>query len=626
MQQVFYERRRVQTLILFQNRRHKERRKIYRDMTAERRRILAYTSSKNGEELVTALKKSNDFHNKRVTSRIKVGLPVVMDFQGNLSRGVSVDLSPGGLSINSDIFTVDGSNISIQFCFAQNFAYMNLVGRVISVKEKEESFKKRFRIAIQFLPMKDPEQTILESCLQEFRLGFTRDLTVTNGAGPKLESDPRSIISLFVTDNPFLLDYHNRSRLEDLRSNGVNPLTKVKTPKVSSRRFLWQVSFQGFKLALQLVRDLLVQLLPSAISRILLPNISFAFIVHPRDLSDVSRKVPFARFLPPPLVELWLRHQWPVVGSYITGLKTKNGKEAKGAMLISPLSTIQMIQNSRLARKRVYQTVKLAEKMGAKIIGLGAFTSIVTRDGHDLLGKVDVGITTGNSYTAAVAVENVVMAAIYTNLSLPHCTAAIVGGAGSIGSACAKLLSRVVAKLILIDHNEEELQKVVQQLKNQSIQLEGTSRIDLVKQADLIIVVTNSPYTVISAEHLKPGAIVSDVAQPKNVSEVIPFQRRDVLVIESGIVNVPGVDYNFDLGLGVGEALGCLSETMILTAMGWQGHYSLGKADPKQATEMMKAGRELGLRLAYFRNSLGYITEEDLARVAIARMAKSPRV
>lgn len=617
MQHVFYERRQVETLPPFQNRRHEERRKIYQNMTTERRRML---------ESVMTLEKNNEFYNKRVESRITISLPVVTDLQGNLSRGVSIDLSSGGLSINSDIFTVDGSNVSIQFCFAQNFAYMNWGGRVVSVQE-DGSLKKRFRIAIQFLQMKDPERAILESCLQEFRLGFNKDLTTTNGAGPKLESDPRSIISLLVTDNPFLLDYHNnRSRLEDLRSKGMNPSIKVKTSKVSSRRFPWQVSFQGFRLALQLVRDLLVRLLPSAISRILLPNISFAFIVHPRDLSDVSRKVPFARFLPPPLVELWLRHQWPVVGSYITGLKTKNGKEAKGAMLISPLSTIQMIQNSRLARKRVYQTVKLAEKMGAKIIGLGAFTSIVTRDGHDLLGKVDVGITTGNSYTAAVAVENVVMAAALTNLSLPHSTAAIVGGAGSIGSACAKLLSHIVAKLILVDHNEEELQKIMQQLQGQSLQLIGTSEINIIKQADIIIVATNSPYAVISAEHLKPGVIVNDVAQPKNVSEQLSSQRHDILVIESGIVNTPGVDCNFDLGLGSTEALGCLSETLILTAIGWQGHYSLGKVDPKQAAEMLQAGRELGFRLAYFRNSLGYITQDDLARVARVRMMTSSHV
>jgi len=155
-------------------------------------------------------------------------------------------------------------------------------------------------------------------------------------------------------------------------------------------------------------------------------------------------------------------------------------------------------------------------------------------------------------------------------------------------------------------------------------QLEGTTCIDAVKQADVIIAATNSPRTIISAEHLKPGAIVIDAAQPKNVSEQVPHKRRDVLVIESAIVQTPGLNCHGEkLGLAVGEALGCMSEAMILAGIGWQGHYSLGKADPKQAAEMIKIGRELGFRLANFRNSDGYITEEDLMRVAKARRAES---
>jgi len=83
------------------------------------------------------------------------------------------------------------------------------------------------------------------------------------------------------------------------------------------------------------------------------------------------------------------------------------------------------------------------------------------------------------------------------------------------------------------------------------------------------------------------------------------------------------VECNFDLGLGTGETFGCMSESMILTAIGWQGDYSLGKADPQQANEMIMIGRELGFRLANFRNSEGYITEKDLTRVARARRAES---
>jgi predicted amino acid dehydrogenase len=430
---------------------------------------------------------------------------------------------------------------------------------------------------------------------------------------------PPSILSVFITDNPYLLHYRNTKREGqnngDVRTHQIEPFTV---------HFSFSLIPRLLGSVVQLFRDLVIRFMPSGVARMLAPRIAFAFIAHPRDLTDVPRKFPLSYFFSPRLIDIWFKHQWPFVASYITGLKTKEGAEAIGAMLISPPTTTQMVKNPRLGRKRVLQAVKLAEKLGAQIVGLGAFTSIVTRDGHDLLGKSSVGITTGNPHSAAIAVQNVVIAAALTNLSLPHSTVAIVGGAGSMGSACAKLLSRIVAKLILIDIKREELKKVVEHLKGLPVEVQGSSSIEVVKLADVIIAATNSPHTIILSEHLKPGSIVIDAAQPKNVSEQIALSRKDVLVIESAVVETPGINCHFDLGLGPGEALGCLSETMILTAIGWQGHYSVGKADPTQAAQMIAAGRALGFKLAYFRNASGYITDEDLVYVANMRMTAMP--
>jgi predicted amino acid dehydrogenase len=228
-------------------------------------------------------------------------------------------------------------------------------------------------------------------------------------------------------------------------------------------------------------------------------------------------------------------------------------------------------------------------------------------------------LTTGNAQSAAIAVQNVLQAAAQTNLSLPHATVAIVGGAGSVGSACAKILAPIVGTLLIIDIKKDELQSLVAQLRDQPARIEGRTTLDRIKTADVVIAATNNPYILVTADHLKAGAIVIDAAQPKNVSEAVPRERPDVLVIESAVVRTPNVDVHFDLDLGSNEALGCLSETMILTAIGWNGHYSLGKADPSQSAHITTMGRSLGFRLAPFRNSVGYVTEEDLHRVARAR-------
>jgi predicted amino acid dehydrogenase len=567
--------------------------------------------------------------------RVAIGLPTVLDFSGTITRGVTMDFETGRLSILTDLFIAHNSPVSIQFCFAGDFAYMNLSGRVAGVREEDGASSRLFRIEVTF-EAAETERAIIQSCIGELapagrRISALMQETVRT-------PDPRTILSLFVTDNPYLLRYRRNGPAEQSwsailqhqhgnshNSHQIDRRVNGKVPRFSPH-WSWKLLPDSFLVILQILRDWLILALPRRIGRMFAPAITFAFIAHPRDLSDVARKIPLAHFLPSRLVQQWLRYQWPIVGSHITGLKKKNGESATGVMVFSPLTTEQMIKTPHLARKRIHQATRLAEKMGAQIVGLGAYTSILTRDGYDLIEKVGVGLTTGNAFSAAIAVQNAILAAYRTNLSLPHATVAIVGGAGSVGSACAKLLAPVAASLILVDIKKKELQKIIQHLQSSPIPVEGTSSIETVRNADIVIIATNSPHTIITAEHLKSGAIVIDAAQPKNVSESVPRERPDVLVIESAVVKTPSVNCNFDLGVGPDEALGCLSETMLLAANGWNSHYSLGKARPEHAAEMLAISQSLGFRLAYFRNSQGYISEQQLADIARARLITTAHV
>ncbi|MCC6140632.1 MAG: hypothetical protein IT389_08455 [Nitrospira sp.] len=578
-----------------------------------------------------------------ITDRLAVSLPVIADFQGTLSRGITSDLGLSSLSFMANAPLGAGTPVSVLFHFGRDVAYMPLTGLVTAVTEMEETDAPtgRFQIDIDLPSLGEVEQRVLESAFQELK-SYLDSLGAVDGAARSaaratlVTDNPRAILSLFITDNPYALPY--RLPLADGAQTGsVQPAGFPSIPAASNpsgnapatapirmtgaTQFSWTLVGEGFILAAQLLRDLAIRFLPGPVARLFVTPITFAFIGHPRTLDDVPRKFPFARLLPKRLVDRWFRSQWPFIASYITGLTMADGTPTTGAMLISPLTTEQMIRNPRLARQRVLETVRLAEQMGATIAGLGAFTSIVTRDGRDLEGKVRLGLTTGNPHSAAIAVQNILEAAALTNLSLPHATAAIVGGAGSVGSACAKMLAQLVNRLIIIDIKKDALQTLVADLAGQPAAVEGASNLDSVREADIVIAATNNPYVLLTAAHLKPGAIVIDAAQPKNVSEEIPRQRLDVIVIESAVVQTPGVDVHFDLDLAQGEALGCLSETMILTAIGWNGHYSLGKADPSMAAQMIASGRSLGFRLARFRNSTGYVTEEQLRSIARARTA-----
>jgi fatty aldehyde-generating acyl-ACP reductase len=551
-----------------------------------------------------------------VSIHLALSLPVVVDCEGRQARGVTEELGLERISFLTDCSCSPGTAVTVVLSFSQNVAYMPLSGRVTSVTEVEHDSPTRFRIEIALADVGHTERLILESAFQELET-YLRALELPEGPARAaarttlVTANPRSILSLLVTDNPYPL----RQSVQPPPTFREPPEKGEDSPTQPSSRSWWR----GVRHVLEMFRDLFVRLLPAPLARVLATPITFAFIGHPRTLSDVARKFPGARLMPSSVVERWLRYQWPLVGSYITGLTLADGTPATGAMLFAPMTTEQMVRNPQLARKRVLQTIRLAEKMGAKMAGLGAFASIVTRDGRELERKVHLGLTTGNPQSAAIAVENVLQAAALTNLSLPHAIVAIVGGAGSVGSACAKMLARFVGTLFLIDIKKDDLHKLITQLVDQPATVKGMTGLDRVREADVVIAATSHPRVLLTAAHLKPGVIVVDAAQPKNVSEEVPLQRPDVLVIESAVIRTPDVNLHFDLDLGPNEVLGCLSETMILTAIGWNGHYSLGKASPVHASHIIAAGRSLGFRLAPFRNSTGYITEKDLQRVARAR-------
>ena len=388
----------------------------------------------------------------------------------------------------------------------------------------------------------------------------------------------------------------NRRTL-DRRSRGPVPAIKENTFE------------NNLKIIGTTLRDILVPYLPYAVVRLLVGKGDFVFIAHARDLKDVVRVYPFAKWVP----EKWLKKWWmgkkPFLASRITGLKDKEGKSINGWFLVAPRWTVQMMKDNDMARRCIEDAVKLAEKVGARVAGLGAFTSIVTHDGKDLLGKTKIGLTTGNPLSAAVAVQNVLRASALVGLDLNHSTAAIIGAAGSVGSGCARVLADQVKRLILIDINKRTLGQLVQDMPASSARIEPEHDLTHVPEADVVIVATNSPGIVIHSKHLKEGSIVIDCAQPKNVSDEVPSERHDVLVIESAVVETPGVDCHFDFDLNSHEALGCLAETMVLSTLSWPNHYAIGKAQKHQVQEIYAAARKAGFRLAYFRNSTGYITE-----------------
>jgi len=347
----------------------------------------------------------------------------------------------------------------------------------------------------------------------------------------------------------------------------------------------------------------------------------FAFVIHPVDVKrDAARKYPIARYLPERWVEKLLLRKEPMVVSRITGVRSLTGAETEGWFIGCPLSPRMMLE---LPLEVVYDKIvrcgQIAQELGAEIIGLGAFTSVVGDGGITIASRLNIAVTTGNSYTVATAIEAAALGAEKMGIAIEDATVAVVGATGSIGRTCAEALAPQAKAMLLLGRDTTRLEPIAEQLR---LLARGAVRVsdDLSRDlpsADVIITVTSAVDAVIYPKDLKSGAVVVDVARPRDVSVRVARERDDVLVIEGGLVEVPGeVDFGFNFGFPPRMAYACMSETMMLALEGRIESFTLGKEVSLQQVQITQAlARKHGFRLAGFRSFERALTEDEIAAI-----------
>ena len=350
---------------------------------------------------------------------------------------------------------------------------------------------------------------------------------------------------------------------------------------------------------------------------------SFAFIIHPIDpRRDIQRKYPLLGRIATDWMIYHLSPLWPPVYlSEIEGITSAhNGKEIKGWLIACPLSPMHFLG---LPEKQVYrkiiETGLLAEKLGANLLGLGAFTSVVGDAGITIASALDIPVTTGDAYTIAVAVASLSEAARLMEISMDKAAAAVVGASGSIGKVCAEMLAPQVRDLVLVGRRTEPLLALQHTLKARypQVNLTISTEVKDLRQVQLILTVTSAIDAVIQPEHIRPGAVICDVARPRDVARQVAEARPDVLVIDGGMVDVPGpVDFHFNFGFPPGKAYACMAETMALTLEGHFADYTLGKdIQLSQVREIDQIASKHGFRTNGFRSFEKPVTVEQIQKV-----------
>ncbi|WP_020375056.1 hypothetical protein [Sulfobacillus thermosulfidooxidans] len=358
----------------------------------------------------------------------------------------------------------------------------------------------------------------------------------------------------------------------------------------------------------------------------------FAFILHPLRFDDFARKYPVTRYFPSRLVESFFKHIDPVLAGHVTGVRSLTGEELEGWLIGLPL-TPQIILHSPYdwVLKKLEKAGKMAEDLGAEILGLGAFTKIAGDRGISLSHRLRIPVTTGNSYTTATAVEGTLAAAQLMQMDLSSAQVVVVGATGSIGRATCFVLAPSVHHLRLVARHGEQLDLLKALLSHQFPHLDidvSTDARQAVLDADIVIAVSSAPGAIVEPGDLKPGAVITDVARPRNISAQVSQKRPDVLVLDGGVIEVPGVhaDMGFNFGFPPRMVEACMAETMILALSHRLENFTIGgEIEMAKVSEIHKLGQHHGFKLAGFRRFERAIDDAEIERIRGYLPKKDPR-
>ncbi len=358
----------------------------------------------------------------------------------------------------------------------------------------------------------------------------------------------------------------------------------------------------------------------------------FAFVLHPLRTADFARRYPLLRRLPDRVVEGAFRPVSPRLVSHITGIRSASGAQAEGWFIGLPL-TPRMLLTSPLdfVYRRLIRCGRIAEAQGAGIMGLGAFTKIVGDRGITVANNLRIAVTTGNSYTAATAVEGALLAAQRMGIEPANVTAAVIGATGSIGAVTSQMLARSIGRLVLVARTRDALEALrarLQPVSPADIVVETDVKA-AVRAADVVLTVSSATDVLIEPDDLRAGAVVCDVARPRNVSRLVYEQRNDVLVIDGGVIEIPGeVDFGFDFGFPPRMSEACVAETILLALERRYENFTLGKEiTVTQVEEISALARKHGFRLSGFRRFERVISDAEVDRIhRAARLGRFARV
>jgi acyl-phosphate glycerol 3-phosphate acyltransferase len=342
-------------------------------------------------------------------------------------------------------------------------------------------------------------------------------------------------------------------------------------------------------------------------------EIPCAFMIHPFTTDDwwQTRRFSWARplaergIVPAGLLKRLLLLIRPMKVDAIRGIELADGRRVVVYLLGVPWLPEQIKGSPDLAVRRGIQAARVAKDLGAGVLGLGAFWSVVGNKGEEVQKGAPPGfyVTNGGAYTAGsirLAVPKVLDRLRNRGVPPTRARAAVVGANGVVAFGICRDLAQQVGAVVMIGTNPERLEKSASLLRRKaSASIEVSTSLDACRDCDVIFTATSDPHPVLFPRHVREGTILYDLGRPYDVDESV-HAIPGVQVIPGGVILPPGrtagrVDYHF----GDGLIPACMAETIIIAADRAYDRVSLGDSTRAENVDyFVRRGEELGFRIA----------------------------
>ena len=366
----------------------------------------------------------------------------------------------------------------------------------------------------------------------------------------------------------------------------------------------------------------------------------FAFVVHPLSQEYIKKGFPIPKNTPKFVmdqIETLAAHMPPMVYCKMENIVSPTGAQAEGWLISVGGTPKEMLSRSpEFTYRRLLHAAKIAEQLGAQIMGLGAFTKVVGDAGVTVARRSRLPITTGNSYSAsgalwaaADAMRRMGLVDVRPIDKRVMAKTMVIGATGSIGSVSARLLAMAFDQVVLAGRDMKKLEEL-----KASILLDtpdarvvcSTNYDELLGDMDMIVTSTSGAgKKVLDITKVKPGCVITDVARPLDLPPEEVAKRPDVLVIESGEIELPTkVRGMKSIGLPPNVIYACLAETIVLALEGRFEVFTVGRdTEWEKVKEIYRLGLRHGMKLAAISGVKGVYSDDDIARVvALARQAR----